>query len=70
MDSVDHDRPQWSQMREVEFDVGLTRDRRARAFIASAPTTLFPRLLPDAKHEASDPEPQLDGQGSLFGDES
>jgi hypothetical protein len=38
--------PTWQEMSPFEFDRELTPDRKARKFIASAPETLFPRLMP------------------------
>jgi hypothetical protein len=51
----------WTEMSRVEFDQTAVQGRKAREFVASAPQTLFPRLMPEAapatalQPEAADP---------------
>ena len=60
----------WDEMSRVEFDpAGLTK--KQRDVVATAPGTLFPRLLPDPAPKPAKPAPpQLDGQADLFGEEA
>lgn len=37
----------WTEMTPAEFDAHLTAGRKARQVIATAPGTLFPRLMPE-----------------------
>lgn len=58
----------WSEMHPAEFD-GSKAPRRERKFIAEAPDTLFPRLMPEPKPAPRTTTAELPGQAGLFGDD-
>ena len=57
----------WADMSRVEFDPALL-SAKGRRFVAAAPDTLFPRLMPEPDRKpAPRPAPeQLPGQDALF----
>lgn len=58
----------WTEMIPAQFDTSQA-DRATREFIATAPATLFPDLLPDVPPKASkgsQPQP-MPGEVPLFG---
>jgi hypothetical protein len=58
----------WTEMKPIEFDQAKAPTRKAREFVAQAPETLFPRLLPAAKQSpatAADPCGTADMLGLL-----
>ena len=59
----------WTEMTAIEFDASRLPSRKARAFAASAPDTMFPRLMPPVKAASTTPAPQLPGQDPLFSEE-
>ena len=68
MDQASHDSLSWLDMIPAEFDASAA-SRKERKFIAEAPATLFPRLLPESSRKAQTAPAQLDGQDALFGDQ-
>jgi hypothetical protein len=59
----------WTQMQPGEFDRSALAGRAEREFVAAAPSTLFPRLLPESRRKSAPPAAQMAGQDSLFGEE-
>jgi hypothetical protein len=59
----------WTEMSAIEFDATLAPTSKARKFTATAPDTLFPRLLPEAKRTTTELPDELPGQAPLFGPE-
>jgi hypothetical protein len=59
----------WGEMSPIEFDQTAAPGRKARQFVAEAPGTLFPRLLPEPKASTAPQTAQLPGQESLFDQE-
>lgn len=53
----------WTEMIEAQFDKSKVPDRKARKVIGTAPSTLFPSLLPDVPRQ-----PSASVTGSLPGD--
>ncbi len=56
----------WTEMTPAEFDKTLARDRKARAVIASAPQTLFPRLMPEPPRKLAQPQADPCGTPGMF----
>lgn len=57
----------WAEMNPIEFDAARAPTAKARKFAASAPETLFPRLMPEPKSKSAPTLPdELPGQEPLF----
>jgi len=55
----------WTEMSPIEFDAKLAPTKRARQFVETAPETLFPRLLPEAKPRST-AAPDSTGTAAMF----
>lgn len=57
----------WQEMSPLQFDATLAPDAKTRRFVATAPATLFPGLMPEAPAGPT-PEPGPLGTLDLFAD--
>jgi len=58
----------WTDMRPVHFDKTLVKGK-ARDFVATAGSTMFPDLLPEPERKTAPAPAQLAGQADLFGED-
>ena len=60
----------WNEMIPAQFDRTQVTDRKAREFIETAGSTMFPELLPEIPRKPSAPAPQpMAGEVAMFGPE-